>query len=172
MTRLTFVTGNANKLREVKQILEATPNSSWTLESKELDVPEIQGTTQEVALAKCRSAAQQLQAPCLTEDTALCFSALKGLPGPYIKDFLKNLGHDGLNQLIAGFDDKRATALCTFAFSPGPNEEPILFEGTTEGHIVPPRGPNRFGWDPIFEVADVGKTFAEMDGAEKNQVPT
>ncbi|KAI3623848.1 HAM1 [Malassezia furfur] len=95
MTRLTFVTGNANKLREVKQILEATPNSSWTLESKELDVPEIQGTTQEVALAKCRSAAQQLQAPCLTEDTALCFSALKGLPGPYIKDFLKNLGHDG-----------------------------------------------------------------------------
>ena len=78
--------------------------------------------------------------------------------------------HPGLNQLIAGFDDKRATALCTFAFSPGPNEEPILFEGTTEGHIVPPRGPNRFGWDPIFEVADVGKTFAEMDGAEKNQV--
>lgn len=37
MTRLTFVTGNANKLREVKQILEAAPNSSWTLESKELD---------------------------------------------------------------------------------------------------------------------------------------
>lgn len=35
---------------------------------------------------------------------------------------------------------------------------------------MPPRGPNRFGWDPIFEVADVGKTFAEMDGAEKNQV--
>ena len=78
--------------------------------------------------------------------------------------------HAGLNQLIAGFDDKRATALCTFAFSPGPNEEPILFEGTTEGRIVPPRGPTRFGWDPIFEVADMGKTFVEMDGAEKNKV--
>lgn len=39
----------------------------------------------------------QIQGPCMTEDTALCFSALNGLPGPYIKDFLKNLGHDGEN---------------------------------------------------------------------------
>jgi len=59
-------------------------------------VPEIQGTTQEVAIAKCRSAAQQMQGPCLTEDTALCFTALEGLPGPYIKDFLGRLGHDGM----------------------------------------------------------------------------
>ncbi|WFD43697.1 adenylate kinase [Malassezia psittaci] len=68
---------------------------SWTLDSKELNVPEVQGSTQEVALAKCRSAAEQLQGPCLTEDTALGFTALKGLPGPYIKDFLSTLGHDG-----------------------------------------------------------------------------
>ncbi len=31
----------------------------------------------------------------MTEDTALCFKAMKGLPGPYIKHFLKALGHDG-----------------------------------------------------------------------------
>lgn len=58
-------------------------------------VPEVQGSTQEVALAKCRAAAQQLQGPCLTEDTALSFHALNGLPGPYIKDFLQKLGLDG-----------------------------------------------------------------------------
>lgn len=34
---ITFVTGNANKLREVKQILESSSASSWTLESRELD---------------------------------------------------------------------------------------------------------------------------------------
>lgn len=37
MSRLTFVTGNANKLREVKQILESAPSVNWTLESQELD---------------------------------------------------------------------------------------------------------------------------------------
>lgn len=72
--------------------------------------------------------------------------------------------------MLAGFEDKSATALCTFAFSPGPGQEPILFEGTTAGRIVPPRGDSRFGWDPIFEVAEAGKTFAEMDSAEKNGV--
>jgi inosine triphosphate pyrophosphatase len=30
------------------------------------------------------------------QDTALLFKALGGLPGPYIKDFLDTLGHDGL----------------------------------------------------------------------------
>ena len=169
---LTFVTGNANKLREVKQILETTPEFSWQLESNALDVPEVQGSTQEVAKAKCRSAAQQvrpssggcvtltaqMKGPCLTEDTALCFHALGGLPGPYIKDFLGKLGHDGLNKLLAGFDDKGATALCTFAYCEGADAEPILFEGTAEGKIVPPRGPNAFGWDPIIEINGTGKT--------------
>lgn len=76
----------------------------------------------------------------------------------------------GLPKLLVGFEDKSATALCTFAFSPGPGEEPILFEGTTAGKIVVPRGATRFGWDPVFEVDETSKTFAEMDGAEKNKV--
>jgi inosine/xanthosine triphosphate pyrophosphatase family protein len=37
----------------------------------------------------------QIGGPCITEDTALAFHAMKGLPGPYIKDFMKTLGHDG-----------------------------------------------------------------------------
>jgi inosine/xanthosine triphosphate pyrophosphatase family protein len=37
----------------------------------------------------------QLGTACVTEDTALCFEALGGLPGPYIKHFLGNLGHEG-----------------------------------------------------------------------------
>lgn len=76
----------------------------------------------------------------------------------------------GLPKLLVGFEDKSATALCTFAFSPGPGEEPILFEGTTAGKIVVPRGATRFGWDPVFEVDETSKTFAEMDGTEKNKV--
>lgn len=39
----------------------------------------------------------QVGGACITEDTALCFKALNGLPGPYIKYFLKELGHDGIH---------------------------------------------------------------------------
>lgn len=60
--------------------------------------------------------------PCITEDTALCFEALNGLPGPYIKHFLAALGYEGLNNLLTGFPTKAAWALCTFAYSAGPGE--------------------------------------------------
>jgi inosine triphosphate pyrophosphatase len=119
-----------------------------------------------------------LGGPCITEDTALCFNALKGLPGVYIKHFLAALGHDGLNNMLTGFvdpttgtADKKAWALCTFAYSSGPEAEPILFEGRTDGHIVPARGPNKFGWDPVFEpVEGEGKTCVSsvLDGFLSN----
>ncbi|PWN30820.1 Maf/Ham1 [Jaminaea rosea] len=168
--QLVFVTGNANKLREVQQILQKTPDFPFTLTNKALDVPEVQGTTIDVAKAKCRSAARQLNGPVITEDTALCFSALGGLPGPYIKDFLGQLGVDRLHLLLAGFEDKKATAVCTFAYCESAEAEPIVFEGKTEGRLVEPRGQNRFGWDPCMEVEGTGKTYAEMDSDEKNKL--
>lgn len=65
----------------------------------------------------------------IVEDTSLCFNALHGLPGPYIKWFLAKLGHQGLNQVLAGFEDKSAYAQCTFALSEGPAEQVHVFVG-------------------------------------------
>jgi inosine triphosphate pyrophosphatase len=106
---------------------------------------------------------------------------MNGLPGPYIKFFLRDLGHEGtcrppiiphltrtkkkkiffclgLNRMLDGFPTRAAWALCTFAYSAGPGSEPVLFEGRTDGKIVPARGPARFGWDPVFEAEDTGLT--------------
>jgi len=165
--KIVFVTGNANKLREVKAIL-AAGSSPIEVDSHALEIPEIQGTTQDVSREKCRRAAELLGGACITEDTALSFDALKGLPGPYIKDFLTALGHEGLNMMLDGFPTRAATAICTFAYSSGPGEEPVLFEGHTRGQIVAARGDGKFGWDPVFEVEGTGRTYAEMDAGEKN----
>ncbi|KAJ0117647.1 hypothetical protein N8I77_009151 [Diaporthe amygdali] len=161
---VNFITGNKNKLGEVKAILEPTIE----VRSQALDLVEVQGTLDEVTIAKCKSAAEQVGGPVLVEDTCLCFDALKGLPGPYIKWFMKDLGHEGLNNLLAAYEDKGAKAVCTFGFSQGPGHEPILFQGVTQGKIVPARGPANFGWDPIFEYE--GQTYAEMDKSEKNKI--
>lgn len=120
---------------------------------------------------QCKAAALLVNGPVLTEDTSLSFAALGGhLPGPYIKWFMQDIGHDGLNRMLNGFTDKNAAALCTFAYCAGPGQEVLLFEGECLGRIVPARGSDAFGWDAIFESTELGKTFGEANKYEKNSV--
>lgn len=78
---LNFITGNANKLSEVRAILEP---AGITVRNQPLDLPEIQGSLEDVTREKCRAAAAAVGGPVLVEDTCLCFDALNGLPGPYM----------------------------------------------------------------------------------------
>ena len=119
----------------------------FPLDSKSVDLPELQGTPEYIAAEKCRLAAKevclwpvwcsvlQIDGPTMVEDTSLCFDALGGLPGPYIKHFLETLGHDGLNRMLNGFDSRTAYAQCIFALSLGPQQEPMLFVGRTPGSV-------------------------------------
>lgn len=86
------------------------------------------------------------------------------------KWFLEKLGHEGLNRILAGYDDKSAYALCTLSFARSSKEDPIIFMGKTDGKIVPARGPNAFGWDPIFQPDGFDKTYAELDKEIKNKI--
>ena len=89
--------------------------------------------------------------PVLVEDTSLCFNAYKGLPGPYIKWFLKNVGPEGLAKMVEPFEDKTGYAMCIIAYMGEELKEPILFVGKTPGTIVEPKGSRDFGWDPVFQ---------------------
>lgn len=85
-TTINFITGNAHKLSEVRAIL----SSVVTLQSEAIDTPEIQGSIEEIARDKASRAAEVLGGPVLTEDTALSFNALGGLPGVYVYVFYGN----------------------------------------------------------------------------------
>uniref|UniRef100_A0A6M2E7R4 Inosine triphosphate pyrophosphatase n=1 Tax=Populus davidiana TaxID=266767 RepID=A0A6M2E7R4_9ROSI len=76
----------------------------------------------------------------------------------------------GLNNLLMAYEDKSAYALCAFSFALGPDAEPITFLGKTLGKIVAARGPNDFGWDPIFQPDGYEQTYAEMPKDEKNKI--
>ena len=168
---VTFVTGNQNKLKEVRAILGEEHADKFTLEARKVDLPELQGEPEDIAKEKVMLAAGQIDGPTLVEDTSLCYNALHGLPGPYVKWFLDKLGHEGLNKMLAGYADKSAYAQCVFSLSLGPGHAPIVFDGRTAGRIVPARGPTDFGWDPVFEPDEGGgKTYAEMEKAAKNAI--
>ncbi|KAI1294846.1 Inosine triphosphate pyrophosphatase [Halotydeus destructor] len=164
---VTFVTGSANKLKEVKAILgDSFP---YNLESLNIDLPEYQGEPDDISVRKCRAAVELGKGgPLIVEDTCLCFNALGGLPGPYIKWFLTKLENEGLYKLLTGWEDKSAQAICTLAFCDG--GEVKLFKGIVNGTIVSPRGPPLFGWDRIFQPDGHDRTYAELGPEGKDKI--
>lgn len=168
---VTFVTGNKKKAEEVKRILSAGGEMPFRLTNHKLDLPELQGDPIHVAKEKCELAAKELGGAVITEDTSLCFNALNGMPGVYIKWFLDANGLDGLNDMISFSDDKSGYAQTVVAYCPGPGQEVLTFDGRTHGKIVRPRGSLDFGWDPIFEPDEgSGLTYAEMTGEQKDSI--
>ncbi|GFO04715.1 inosine triphosphate pyrophosphatase [Plakobranchus ocellatus] len=91
--RLVLVTGNKNKLKEFLQI--AGEDFPYKVEIQDFDLPEYQGEPEEIIRAKCELAREQVNGPVIVEDVSLCFNALGGMPGPYIKWFLKSVGPAG-----------------------------------------------------------------------------
>ena len=168
---ITFVTGNKKKLEEVQRILFEDATVDFSLTNAKIDLPELQGDPLVIAKKKCEAAAKIIDGAVITEDTSLCFMALKELPGPYIKWFLEKCGHDGLNKMVEGYDDKSAYAQTVVAYCEGPGKEVLTFDGRTMGKVVPARGKLDFGWDPIFEPDEgQGKTYAEMNKDEKDSI--
>merc|ERR1711935_709983 len=135
-TKIMFLTGNPGKIKEFRAILE----SKFEIEQLDLDLPEYQGTPMEVATEKIKLAYSQVKKPLITEDCSLCFNAYGGLPGVYIKWFMKSLKPEGLYKMACAFDDQTAYAQCIFSYMESADKEPKQFVGRCPGAIVAPRG--------------------------------
>lgn len=170
------------------------PSSNITVSALDLcgDTPEIQGSITEVARHKAYTAASNLlqshkdqdgKVPegsfdaVITDDTALEISALGGMPGVYVKHFVKAIGADGIERMLHGFDDRAATAVCCFGLAVLDSSCSSIVHtdavvGTCQGSIQPQRVDAAFGWDPIFAPsADAQqRTFAQMSAEEKNEI--
>ncbi len=163
--KLYFVTGNENKLREARELLEGFTIEQIILE----DLPEIQGEPEQIAKEKARVACEKTGKTVFVEDTALCFNAWNGLPGPYVKDFVKKVGVETFPKLVSSFEDKTAVALVTIGFCE-PKKRPLIFQGRINGRIEGPRGETKFDWDKVFVPEGYNKTLAEMTPEEKNKI--
>ena len=172
---INFVSGNKNKLRELNELFNEH-FKDIEINQLDIDLPELQGNPEDIVRSKLKLAlekAKNLKGPVLVEDTSLCFNAYGGLPGPYIKYFLKAIKQEGLYKMACAFDDHSAYAQSIFGLQKNVKSEPNLFIGKTEGEIVSPRGDKNFGnlgWDPCFQPKCSKKTYAEMEENEKNKI--
>ena len=159
-----FATKNADKLREINQILghELTSVGLELFEPQGIDVAE-------VVREKAQDAFNQTGKPTLVEDTGLEFKAWNGLPGALIKWFLKSVNNEGILAMFKDEVNRAAVAKTAVGFYDG--SESHVFLGEITGTIpLTPKGDKGFGWDPIFVPDGHTKTFAEMDAEEKNAI--
>ena len=160
---LTFITGNDNKFSEVKAIIPE-------IIQLDLDLPEIQSLDpQEIVEFKLKEAAKTLPGNFIVEDTSLYIEGLHGLPGPFVKWFIKSLGREGLAKLAIGSGANYAEARTIIGYADDSGNT-HYFEGRISGKIVMPLGETSFGWDPIFQPDGYEVTFAEMEIDEKNKI--
>jgi inosine triphosphate pyrophosphatase len=161
--KIEYITSNAQKFEEARHIL-----SSWELEQVNIELTEIQGNRFEIAQAKAKEALRILNRPLVVEDVSMNCPAIGGLPGPYIKDFLKSIGDHGLVELIHKYEDHSVEVICVVGYIK-PGIEPILFEGVVSGTIVKPRGLTKHGiysWNGIVQPHNSSKTYGEMSLVE------
>lgn len=160
--KLFLVTGNKNKLRE----WQATIPAGIEMDTADVDLLEIQSDDgREIVEDKARRAYEIVGKPVVVEDVEAGLEKLNGLPGPFIKFFLKKLGDDALYQL-AGREGEKAIISCSIAYYDGTTM--LTVRGDVPGVIVAPRGSDGFGFDVTFAPDGETQTYAEMNEEKKN----
>ena len=175
--RVVLATHNAGKIREL-----ADPMADFGIEVVGLSAfPEIgeieeTGTTfEENSLLKARAVMEASGLPAIADDSGLCVDALNGAPGVYSARY----GGPGLDDpgrvrlLLENMRGQmprtcRFVSVITCCF---PNGDVLSARGECEGTVAfTPIGEGGFGYDPVFFVPPLKKTFAQLTAEEKNAI--
>ena len=173
--RLLLATTNAGKVAEIADLLSET---DWQVVPLPDGVPEYEetGDTFEAnARGKALFYSQWTGLPALADDSGLEIDALGGEPGVYSARYVDpDIPQSRRNELVVekleGLPPERRGArfVCHLVLAVG---DRIVHEttGTCEGVIAEaPRGEGGFGYDPIFSVPVLDRTFAELSREAKS----
>ena len=174
---LVLATRNKGKLKEFKELLKDFPVEIRSLADFG-PIPEViedGATFDDNAYKKALFTAKVLGLPAIADDSGLAVEALGGAPGVYSARYAGEKASDTENTAkllkdMEGIANRKATFHCLISIAV-PSGPALTYEGTCEGELLTaPRGDDGFGYDPVFFSPELGKTFAELSMAEKNQV--
>lgn len=176
MKRVVAATNNAKKLEEMNRILTGlgwevvSLRSCGSFPEPVEDADSFEGN----ARIKARAAHRNTGLPAIADDSGLCVDWLQGAPGIY------SARYGGLDsdpercRLLLGNmrgATNRAAHFHTAIVCAFPNGDTLTAEGDCHGTIAfAPMGDGGFGYDPIFFVPSLRKTFAQLTAEEKNAI--
>ena len=175
--KLVLASKNAKKLKEMNEILSGMGVEVCSQADAGVDVNvEETGTTfEENSLLKARAVMGRSGLPAIADDSGLCVDALNGAPGVYSARY----GGEGLDDagryrlLLANMPKGQArtarfVSVITCCF---PNGDVLTARGECPGTIAyAPMGEGGFGYDPVFFLPKLKKTFAQLTAEEKNAI--
>lgn len=184
MKKIIFATGNAGKMKEIREIMEdlQIPVLSMKEAGLEAEIVEDGTTFEENAVIKAKAIAgfskcRNEDVVVLADDSGLEIDYLNKEPGVYSarymgEDTSYRIKNQNLIERLEGVPDEQRTArfVCAIA-AVLPDGRVITTRGVIEGKIgYEERGTNGFGYDPIFYLPDMSRSTAELTPEEKNAV--
>ncbi len=174
--RLLIATSNPGKYRELREGLSSLDWSLFSLLDYSFKLPPEEGASfEDNAILKAAFASQHSHLPTLADDSGLEVEALGGEPGVYSARFGNKKTDTERNvyllERLKGLppQQRKAKFVAVLAIA-HPDGFMELYRGETQGEILEaPRGEWGFGYDPLFYVPEIGRTFAEMTMLEKAQ---
>ncbi len=172
--KILFATSNQNKAKEIAALL---PESYELLTLNDInvteDIPETQDTLEGNAKQKSEFILTNFQLDCFADDTGLEIPTLNNEPGVLSARYAGEQRDSEANmQLVLdrlqGKENRSARFKTVISLEL--NGKQHLFAGIVNGEIRSGKsGDGGFGYDPIFEPENCGKTFGEMAMEEKNR---
>ncbi len=177
--RLVLATQNKDKVREIKSFLSGLKIQILTLDDfqNNFKIKETDKTLEENAILKADAVYKLTKLPTLADDSGLEVQYLKGKPGVRSSRFAgeKATYSDNnlkLLKLLKGVPVKQRKAQfrCVMALKVSENKIKLL-EGKVSGYIATElKGKNGFGYDPVFYIPKLKKTFAQLSLKQKNKI--
>ena len=174
--KLVLASKNQKKLVEMRDILSqlGIEVCSEAEAGVDVEVEETGTTFEENSLLKARAVMEASGLPAIADDSGLCVDALGGAPGVYSARYggpgLDDVGRYRL--LLENMKGQprgaKFVSVITCCF---PNGDVISARGECPGTIAfAPMGEGGFGYDPVFFVPTLKKTFAQLTAEEKNAI--
>lgn len=176
--RLQLASSNEGKLREYAELAANDFSLELLPHFRELPpFPEDAPTFAENAAGKALHYSRFGNEIVFADDSGLAVGALGGAPGVRSARYAgENATDEERNaKLLAEMEEadpgnRSAQFVCVIAAARAGRMLAVVSD-CVEGEITrEPRGANGFGYDPLFYFAPLGKTFAELSAAEKNQL--
>lgn len=181
---IVLASKNPGKLVELRAILaEAIPSLApeQVVDAAAVNAPDVveDGVTFEAnALKKATLTAQATGLIAVADDSGLAVDVMHGAPGVFSARWAGTHGDDqaNLKLLLAQLADierphRGAAFVCAAAFATPDGETRHVEYGRLAGDLTyEPRGTNGFGYDPVIEIPEYGKTAAELDAETKNDI--
>lgn len=179
MINIIVASGNPHKIEEIKVILAPLGYNIKSMKEMgiDMDIQEDGQDFEENALIKARTLAAITNEIVLADDSGLEVEILNNAPGIYSARYAGEHGNDRANNLkllrkLKNVPEgKRGARFYCAVAMVYPEGKEIVVNGECKGIIgIEPKGNGGFGYDPLFYIPQLGKTYAQLDSEEKNSI--